>query len=100
MLEPVDGEPLLLRRRLEEALEVAARMQRLSAPVRGRQKRHLHPGPVRKHRLVVSVVHGMGEIGLSEIDTIAPLRLIGKSFRTRYPVAHRPASVSLAASTG
>ena len=40
VLDAVHLEPFLFRRGAEEALEIAARMQRLAAPVRRREERH------------------------------------------------------------
>src|ERR1035437_5742272 len=69
MLDAVYFEPFLFRRRPDEALEIAARMQRLSAPIGGREQRHLDLRPIRHHRLVEFVIERMREIGLAEIVT-------------------------------
>src|ERR1017187_10725418 len=42
MLDAVHFQPFLFRCRAEEALEIAARVQRLPAPIRGREPRDLH----------------------------------------------------------
>src|SRR5207248_3789351 len=47
VLEAVHLEPLLLRCRAHEALEVAARVQTLAAPVGGGEERHLDLRKVR-----------------------------------------------------
>src|SRR5215475_3887760 len=97
VLDAVHLEPLLLRCRLEEALEIAARMQRLSAPIRGRQQGHLDLRPVGKHSLVVLVVHGMSEIGLAEIVAVAAQRFVRERLRSRDPVAVHAAAIALGA---
>src|SRR5437879_4305313 len=56
MLEAVRLQPFVLRGSAHEALEIAARVQALSAPVGGRQKRHGHLVPERRARPVIVVV--------------------------------------------
>ena len=94
MLDAVHFEPFLFRRRAEEALEIAARVQRLAAPVRGRKQRHLDLRPVRQHRLVEIVVERMREIGLAEIVAVGAHLLVGERLRAGYPVAVHAAAMA------
>src|SRR5450631_3355123 len=67
MLDAVHFEPFLFRCRAEETFEIAARVQRLSAPIGGRKQRYLDLRPIRRHRPVEFVVQRMREISLAEI---------------------------------
>src|SRR5262245_46358110 len=66
VLDAVHLEPFLLRRRAHEALEIAARMQRLAAPIGGGEQRRLDLRPDRRARAVVVVVKWMGANGVAE----------------------------------
>ena len=95
MLDAVDFEPFLFRRRAEEALEIAARMQRLAAPIGGREQRHLDLRPIGRHRLVEVVVERMREVGLAEIVAVGAHLFFGERLRSRHPVAIHAAAMAL-----
>src|SRR5258708_27015057 len=84
MLEAVRFQPLVLRSRTHEALEIAARVQTLPAPVRRRQKRHADLVPDRRARLVIVVVERM------RADLVAKIAAIGVELavRKRFVAAH------------
>src|ERR1700732_1617230 len=71
VLDAVRLEPFLRRRRPHEALEIAARVQALAAPIGGGQQGSGDLAPYRGARLVVVVVEGMGEDLVAEIAAIA-----------------------------
>ena len=95
VLDPVDLEPFLLRGRAHEALEVAARMQPLTAPVRRREERHRDPGPVGQARAPV-LVRGQRvlEARLVEVAAAGAQLLLGQGGRPGDPVAGHPAPVA------
>ena len=65
--------------------EIAARMQRLAAPIRRRQKRHLDLRPHRRARAVIGVVERMGDDVAAEVAAVfCQLRL-----RQRVRPAHQ-----------
>src|SRR5262252_5408683 len=59
VLDAVYLEPFVLRGRAHKAFEIAARMQRLAAPIGRRQQRRLDLGPNRRARAVVRGVAGV-----------------------------------------
>src|SRR5581483_5586587 len=99
VLDAMYFKPFLPRSCTVKSLEIAARMQRLPAPVRGRQHRHLHFRPVRPHGLVEIVVERMREIRLAEIVTVCAHLLGGERLRSLYPVTVHAAAVPLRAET-
>src|SRR5208282_709522 len=83
VLDPVRLKPFLPRRRAHEALEIAARMQALAAPIGGGEKRHFDLRP----RFVIVVIERMGADIVTELAAV-PLQLfLGKDLRP----AHEPA---------
>src|SRR5664279_3456050 len=97
MLDAVHFQPFLFRRRTIEALEIAARVQRLAAPIGGREQRHLDLRPIRRHRLVEFVVQRMREVSLAEIVTVGAHLFLGERLRSRYPIAIHAAAMALVA---
>src|SRR5450759_763225 len=71
VLDPVRLEPFVLRRRAHEALEVAARVQSLAAPVRGGQKGNSDLLPDRGARLVIRIIQRVRADVVAEIAAIA-----------------------------
>ena len=85
VLDPVRLQPLLLGGGAHEALEVAARMQALAAPVGGREQGHLDLGPVGRALLVVLVVEGMlADLG-AEVAAVAGELRVRQAFAARTP---------------
>ncbi len=88
VLDAVAFEPFLLGRRAHEALEIAARMQALAAPVGGREQRHLDLRPVRHARLPIFVgIELAGETVLVEVPPVGAELFLGELDRARHPVA-------------
>ena len=85
-------EPLLLARGVEVALDVAARMQALAAPVAIREERHLDFGIVGRARAPELVVELVLEREAAEIEAVGMQHLVGRRFRTADPVAGHRAS--------
>ena len=100
VLDAVHLEPLLLRRRAHESLEVAPGMQALPAPVGRREERHRDPRPVGHARAPVLVA---GErilpAVLVEIAAVAAELLLGQGRQPGDPVAVHPAPEPLGAAT-
>ncbi len=87
VLDAVHLEPFLLRRRLHEALEVAARMERLAAPIGGRQQRHLDLRPHRRAGAVIVVIERMGEDRAAEIGAVRGEFLLAERLRPAHELA-------------
>src|SRR5581483_9913935 len=88
VLDTVDLEPFLFGGRAHEALEISARVQTLSAPVRRGQQRSLHSRPVRHAGLPEGVgVELARDAVLVEIAAIAAELLLRKRLRPGDPVA-------------
>src|SRR5262249_43180606 len=85
VLDAVALEPLVLRGRAHEALEIAARVQALPAPVSRREQRHLDLRPVRHARLPEFVgIELSGQAVLVEIAAVGAELLLGQLERARY----------------
>ena len=78
VLDSVRLEPLLLRRGAGEALEVAARMQALAAPVGGGEERDDDLVPVRRAVAVVLVVERVREDLVAEVAAVGGELLVGE----------------------
>ena len=94
VLDPVGLEPFLLRGRAHEALEIAARMQALAAPVRGREQRHLDLRPLRRARAVIGVVERMGEDVVAEIGAVCGEFRPRTAFPARTPARRERAALA------
>ena len=70
VLDAVRLQPFLLRRCAHEALEIAARMQALAAPIGRGQKRHRDLRPIGRAPMVVAVVERMGADVGAKIDAV------------------------------
>ena len=70
VLDAVHLEPFALRGCAHEAFEIAARMQRLAAPIRRREKRHLDLRPHRRACAVIGVVERMSDDVAAEIAAV------------------------------
>src|SRR5882724_13652436 len=70
VLDAVRLEPFLLRGGADEAFEVAARMQALSAPIGGGEERHGDLVPFRRARLVVVVTERVREDVVAEVAAV------------------------------
>src|SRR5262249_15672967 len=84
-------QPLLLRRRAHEPLEVAAGVQPLPSPVRGGQERNGDLLPDRRARLVVLVVKRMRENLVSELAAVFLQLAVGQGLVAAYQLAGDPA---------
>src|SRR5262249_3411224 len=94
-------ERLLLRRGPHESLEIAARMQALSAPVGGRQERRPHLAPVGHPRLPVLVrIELARDAVLVEIAAVLSELLLPQGLPTPHPIAVDGALVPRAAAPG
>src|ERR1700675_361685 len=88
VLDPVDLEPLLSRRRAREALEVAARMQTLPSPVGRGEERHLDLRPVGHARAPVLVAgQRVLDAVLVEVATVGAELFFGERRRPGYRAA-------------
>src|SRR5262249_61981826 len=63
-------EPLLLRRRFDEAVEIAARVDALAAPVGAREERHLDPGKIGGTLAMPGVVERMKLRRVERVDAV------------------------------
>ncbi len=94
VLEPMRLEPFLLGGGAHEALEIAARMQPLAAPVGGREQGHLDLGPVGRALLVILVIEGMlADLG-AEIAAIERELRVGQVLRAAHRLAGDAASLA------
>src|SRR5215831_8916565 len=95
MLDAVDLEPLLLRRRAHESLEVSARMKTLAAPVPGREQRYRHLRPVGQARAPV-LVGGERVLPaiLVEVAAVRSELLLGQGRRPGHPFAVQTAPIA------
>src|SRR5208282_2071349 len=91
MLEPVHFEPLLFRGGAHEALEIAARMQPLTAPARRREEGGRHLLPRRRARAVIVVVEGVRANLGAEVRAVAHELLLGERLRPADELARHPA---------
>src|SRR5262245_48139018 len=82
MLDAVHFEPFVFGRRAEEALEIAARMQRLPAPVCGREERRLYLRPDWRAATVVIVFQWMGADVVAERHAVAGELLLRQRLRS------------------
>ncbi len=96
VLDAVHFQPLVLGGGPHEALEIAARMQRLAAPVGGREKRRLDLRPDRRARPVVVVVERMGADVVAEGAAVPGELGLGQGLRPAAP-ARRGSRDALAA---
>src|SRR3954453_7997179 len=82
VLDAVRLEPLVARGRADEAFEIAARMQALSAPIRRREQRHGDLVPLRRARLVIVIIEWMGANVRAEIAAVRGELLFAQSLRS------------------
>ena len=94
MLDAVDFEPFLLRSRAHKTFEIAARVQRLAAPIGGRQKRHFHLRPDRRAGAVIIVIERMGDNVAAEIAAVFRQLLVRQEFRPADQFAVHAASLA------
>src|SRR6185312_16696720 len=71
MLDAMRLEPFLRRCGAHEALEIAARMEALAAPIGGGEKRRGDLRPHRRARLVIIIVERVGENLVAENAAVA-----------------------------
>src|SRR5437773_8377445 len=84
MLEAVRLQPFVLRRSAHKALEIAAWVQALPAPICGGQKRHGDLVPSHRSRAVVVIVERMRADLVAKIATVA----VELTIRKRLVAAH------------
>src|SRR5262252_3924551 len=94
VLDAVRLEPLLLRGGADEPLEIAARVQPLAAPVRGREQWYGHPRPHRRARLVVRVIEWMIADLVAEIGAVGGEPFLRQGLRPAYQLAMHAASLA------
>ena len=94
VLDAVRFEPLVLRRGADKTFEIAARMQRLAAPIGRRQKRHLDLRPHRRTGAMIGVVERMGQNIAAEIAAVLRQFLVRQSLRPAHQFAVHAAALA------
>src|SRR5437879_12567424 len=94
VLDAVCLEPLVLRGGAHKALEIATRMQALSAPVRRREQRHGDLVPLRRARSVIVVVDRMRANVGAEIAAVAGELFVAERLRPAHHLAMHPRTLT------
>src|ERR1043165_7141035 len=81
VLDAMRFEPFVFRRSTRETFEIAARMQALSAPVRGREQRRRDLVPLRRARLVIVIVERMAADLAAEVAAVLRKLLLAQGLR-------------------
>src|SRR2546423_13396589 len=94
VLDAVRLEPFVLRGGTREAFEIAARMQPLSAPIRGREQRSGDLVPLRRARLVIIVIKQMrADLG-TEVAAVPRKLFVAQSLRPAHQFAVHAAALA------